>query len=87
MRMGNTPEERIAGAVMATLRHIRTLHGPQNVMSHVDHRDFIDDLKPFIDRELLAAKLEALEIPLAKREQEKRRILLEMGKLAEKYPE
>lgn len=83
MRFSARVELRLAGAVMRLLRHFANLYGRENVMAHIDHVDFVEefrgDLRPFIHRELLKAKLEGLRVAPAEREREKRKIVIELA--------
>lgn len=85
MESAQTPEERLAGAVMRVLRHIRAVYRTDRVMAHVDHKDFVDAIRPFLRRELLTAKLEVLEAHLdgVERERARRLVMLELGRLDE----
>jgi len=85
MRFSPRVEERLAGAVMRVMRHFAILYGRENVLSHVDHADFAkvfgEEMRPTIHRELLRARLEALQVPPAQREQEKRKTVMELAQL------
>jgi len=87
MRFSPRVEERLAGAVMRLMRDFAQKYGRAFVMDHIDHRDFADkfseDMRPMIHRELLRARMEALQVPPAQREQEKRKAVMELAKIDE----
>lgn len=75
MEMEKTPEGRIAGMCMAILRHCR------NTGSVPDHADFKDGLRAMLAVEIIQARLEALNIPKAKQEAERKRLHEEFTKI------
>lgn len=85
MRFSPTVEARLAGAVIRLMRHFAARYGRENVMAHVDHRDFADEFKgemrPMIHRELLRAKLEGLQIASGDRERVKRALVMELAQI------
>jgi hypothetical protein len=87
MRFSPRVEERLAGAVMRVMRNFAKRYGREFVMNHVDHRDFADDfaedMRPMIHRELLRARMEALQVQPAEREREKRKAVMELAQLDE----
>jgi len=87
MRFSPRVEERLAGAVMRVMRNFAKKYGREFVMDHVDHADFRDafaeDMRPVIHRELMRARLDALQVPPAQREQEKRKAVMDLAQLDE----
>lgn len=89
--MSPTPEGRLAAVFMRVLRHFASMYGRSRVMDHIDHRDFQDELREeiraAIGRELLLARLDALQVPPERRELEKRKAVVELSKiLADEKP-
>lgn len=77
MEMDSTPEGRIAGKVMAIIRHLKW-ERPNDIP---DHADFKDGLKNIVTRELIIAKVEALKVPKILQDAERQRLVRELGEL------
>ena len=85
MRFSPTVEARLAGAVMRVMRHFAKKYGRENVMAHVDHRDFAEefsgDIRPSIHRELLQAELKGLQVTNGERERRRREVVIELAEI------
>jgi hypothetical protein len=81
IELGETPEKRIAAAVLRCLRHYVNHEGRQP-----DYADLEAELKPVVQHEVLLAKFLALSLPPEQREAERRRVILDLGNTLPLFP-
>jgi hypothetical protein len=74
--MEKTPARRIAAAAVKCLRHFS-----QHLKREPDYADFETEIRPHVEREILKAYLEGMNVPPAQREAERRKTVLELGKM------
>lgn len=74
--MEKTPARRIAAAAVKCMRHFI-----KHLRREPDYADIESEIRPHVERELLKAYLEGLEVAASKREAERRKVVLELAKL------